>query len=388
MKTISYNGYDANLDLDLEAGVISGVVTNAATELHFQGQTIKEAFDAFILTINDYVASTPAKDSELSTPHIAIGDEAALKAGEAVVLEYDGFQATVRSELASGKIVGEISGDYGSTLIQGHDLESVRKDFKEKADCLYDLLIENNLPVPLLPEERVKLKTLAMSLRKFEAKFRDENYTPQDYLDYREALASTEQKQFTESVSTVFVWSSVNGPRTLDIGFQLEAILAKHDLRTEVLMGVCDGDVSSIDEFCKGILRALEARKSISASKPHAVANKEAISDSLIDFLIYVMVESSLENDFVLPNSFAVLLNMHLRVSSGQIMKAIFAKQNYSAVLLTSANHPDQRPSQTARQLGIDKATVSRIQSTEEYKRSFDFLKDGGLKKDRKPQSP
>jgi hypothetical protein len=386
MKTISYNGYEATLDLDLGAGVISGIVTNADTELHFQGQTISEAFDAFIDTINSYCARNVGTRSELNTLPIDAYEKAAIEAGEAVLLQYDGFQATVRREMASGKIVGEISGEYGSTPIHGHDLESVRSDFEEKADFLYELLIDKNLPVPFLSEERTKLKALAITLRKFEAKFRDESYTPQDYLDYREALASNEQSHFTESVSTVFVWSSANGPRTIQIGFHLKAALAKHDLSAEALVSVFDGDVSSVDEYCKGILRALETRKSISASKPHAVANKEAISDSLIDFLIYVMVESSLENEFVLPNSFAVLLNMHLRVSSGQIMKAIFANQNHSAVLLVSANYPDQRPSQTARQLGIDKATVSRIQGTEKYKNLFDLLRDGGLKKDRKPQ--
>jgi predicted HicB family RNase H-like nuclease len=54
MNTLQYDGYIATVDIDPEAGTLSGVVINTLATLHFSGHTLDELRTAFAETIADY----------------------------------------------------------------------------------------------------------------------------------------------------------------------------------------------------------------------------------------------------------------------------------------------------------------------------------------------
>jgi predicted HicB family RNase H-like nuclease len=54
MNTMTHDGYIAEIMLDEEAGLLSGIVLNTRATLHFAGKTVEELKAAFAETIEDY----------------------------------------------------------------------------------------------------------------------------------------------------------------------------------------------------------------------------------------------------------------------------------------------------------------------------------------------
>jgi predicted HicB family RNase H-like nuclease len=54
MTTMTHEGYIAEIDLDQDAGVLSGIVLNTRATLHFAGRSVDELRAAFADTIADY----------------------------------------------------------------------------------------------------------------------------------------------------------------------------------------------------------------------------------------------------------------------------------------------------------------------------------------------
>lgn len=55
MNTMNHLGYVAELSIDDDTGVISGIVANVRATLHFQGDTLESARAAFADTVDDYL---------------------------------------------------------------------------------------------------------------------------------------------------------------------------------------------------------------------------------------------------------------------------------------------------------------------------------------------
>jgi predicted HicB family RNase H-like nuclease len=54
MTTLTHDGYVAEIDIDEDAGLLSGSVINTRATLHFAGRTVEELKQAFADTIADY----------------------------------------------------------------------------------------------------------------------------------------------------------------------------------------------------------------------------------------------------------------------------------------------------------------------------------------------
>jgi predicted HicB family RNase H-like nuclease len=54
MNTMTHEGYIAEIDLDEETGLLSGIVLNTKATLHFAGKTVPELKQAFADTIAEY----------------------------------------------------------------------------------------------------------------------------------------------------------------------------------------------------------------------------------------------------------------------------------------------------------------------------------------------
>jgi predicted HicB family RNase H-like nuclease len=69
MNTMTHDGYIAEIMLDEEAGLLSGIVLNTRATLHFAGRTVEELKAAFADTIEDYRDWCKAEGKEPEKPY-------------------------------------------------------------------------------------------------------------------------------------------------------------------------------------------------------------------------------------------------------------------------------------------------------------------------------
>jgi predicted HicB family RNase H-like nuclease len=69
MNTMTHEGYIAEISLDEQAGLLSGIVLNTRATLHFTGRTVEELKAAFIDTIADYRDWCSAEGKQPEKPY-------------------------------------------------------------------------------------------------------------------------------------------------------------------------------------------------------------------------------------------------------------------------------------------------------------------------------
>jgi predicted HicB family RNase H-like nuclease len=69
MNTMTHDGYSADISLDEEAGLLSGIVLNTRATRHFAGHTVEELKTAFTDTIEDYRDWCKAEGKEPEKPY-------------------------------------------------------------------------------------------------------------------------------------------------------------------------------------------------------------------------------------------------------------------------------------------------------------------------------
>jgi predicted HicB family RNase H-like nuclease len=69
MNTITHDGYIAEISLDEQAGLLSGIVLNTRATLHFTGRTVEELKAAFVDTIEDYREWCKAEGKQAEKPY-------------------------------------------------------------------------------------------------------------------------------------------------------------------------------------------------------------------------------------------------------------------------------------------------------------------------------
>ncbi len=69
MTTLTHDGYVAEIDIDEEAGLLSGSVLDTRATLHFAGRTVEDLKRAFADTIADYRAWCASHGREPEKPY-------------------------------------------------------------------------------------------------------------------------------------------------------------------------------------------------------------------------------------------------------------------------------------------------------------------------------
>jgi predicted HicB family RNase H-like nuclease len=69
MNTMTHDGYSADISLDEEAGLLSGIVLNTRATLHFARRTVEELKSAFTDTIEHYRDWCKAEGKEPEKPY-------------------------------------------------------------------------------------------------------------------------------------------------------------------------------------------------------------------------------------------------------------------------------------------------------------------------------
>ena len=65
---LNHRGYLAVMEVDEDAGIIHGEVINTKDVITFQGETVKEATQAFIDSVEDYLAFCAERGEEPEKP--------------------------------------------------------------------------------------------------------------------------------------------------------------------------------------------------------------------------------------------------------------------------------------------------------------------------------
>ncbi len=69
MNTVTYKGYMARVEPDLDDGILVGRVINTRDIIGFHGQTISEPIESFHAAIDEYLEDCHKKGIEPNKPH-------------------------------------------------------------------------------------------------------------------------------------------------------------------------------------------------------------------------------------------------------------------------------------------------------------------------------
>ena len=68
MEILSYKGYIAKVDIDIEEGILSGRVMNIRDIIHFEAETLTQLEKEFKFSVDDYIAFCKEKGMEPEKP--------------------------------------------------------------------------------------------------------------------------------------------------------------------------------------------------------------------------------------------------------------------------------------------------------------------------------
>lgn len=141
--------------------------------------------------------------------------------------------------------------------------------------------------------------------------------------------------------------------------------LAKAKLPEGLVLGVLDGDEACIDELSQQLLDQLLARKQRTAKgETHLVRREEAIADSLVNYLAWIMLEVTRNHQLELRPQLVALLRSQLCGSSPGLFEGYEINQRRDQALLMACRiklaGEEPSLSKVAKLLGLPGSTVSR----------------------------
>jgi len=170
---------------------------------------------------------------------------------------------------------------------------------------------------------------------------------------------------------------------SFDVVIGLHEELKFHKIDYLVVAGVLDGDKSMVDELCLQLMERIEARRTLeSKGHKHLQSRKEAIPDTLVDFLIVFALEACEQFGHTAPSSLVILIRERLgRADPSRFEKYIVSQKRRLAISIAVGDF--QRGEKVsirrvARAMGYQPSTVKRWFTTSsleaEVKRFLPFF--------------
>lgn len=179
---------------------------------------------------------------------------------------------------------------------------------------------------------------------------------------------------------------------SFDVMLLLDKELRKHSIDPLLVAGVLDGNDLKLDELCLQIMESLEARCVLEKQgRTQLQARDEAISDSLIDFLIVFALEACEQVGLVPPASLVILTRERLGGSNpARYERYTVSQKKHTAVSIAMVHLEmglDISIRRVAKKMGVQPSTVKRWfpdDNFEEYVRRFkaDCEEVAAVKKD------
>jgi hypothetical protein len=150
-----------------------------------------------------------------------------------------------------------------------------------------------------------------------------------------------------------------------DVMLRLDGELRKYSINPRVVAKVLDGDDQMIDELCLQVMESLESRRSLELEgRKHVQARKEAIPDSLVDFLIVFAMEACEQHTLAIPPSLVILVRERLGGSNPARYEDFLVSQKRQGAIQLAINDIEKGGKVSIRRvakiLGVQPSTVKR----------------------------
>lgn len=150
-----------------------------------------------------------------------------------------------------------------------------------------------------------------------------------------------------------------------DVMLRLDGELRKHKIDPRVVAKVLDGNDLMIDELCLQVMESIEARRMLELEgRKHVQARKEAIPDSLVDFLIVFAMEACEQHALAVPPSLVILLRERLGGSNPARYEDFVVSQKRHGAIQLAINDLETGGKvsirRVAKLLGVQPSTVKR----------------------------
>jgi len=161
----------------------------------------------------------------------------------------------------------------------------------------------------------------------------------------------------------------------LDPLFALAEELVKHGIDPILVAGALDASEPAIDELSLRLMECLVARGKLSDTGPgHIEQRRNAISDTLINYLIVIMLEAmewNESNPIVVPSSLIVLIRDRLCGEFPDLRKTYLSREarDRAALLVANRFRPDETLSvrKLAALAGTSRGTAARWLADPEF---------------------
>jgi hypothetical protein len=158
--------------------------------------------------------------------------------------------------------------------------------------------------------------------------------------------------------------------------FALEDKFRKVGIDPDLIAAALDADEPSIDALCLHLLELLMARDKLPKDGPkHIEKRRNAISDTMVNYLISEMLESLDWHDetFRIPASLVVLIRHQLCTGIPDLHQEYLSRErrHNAALSFGQTLRPDERPSinKLATRVGIPRSTAARWLADKEFQR-------------------
>ena len=147
-----------------------------------------------------------------------------------------------------------------------------------------------------------------------------------------------------------------------------EKILERHDLQLQDIARSLDGDSEAVSRICLDLMDRVLQRKDLEKSgATHVVSSKQGISDALVNYLIWIMLESLVKNEIhSLPTDLIVLIGYQIGTFEGTKFDANIEHDGKRFAILFLAieclmNNQTPTMRKLASECGLNVSTVSRM---------------------------
>jgi hypothetical protein len=128
----------------------------------------------------------------------------------------------------------------------------------------------------------------------------------------------------------------------LDMLFALEQRFREHGIDPNLIAGTLDADEPSIDALSLRLMECLIARSKLPKDGPgHIAKRREAISDTLVNYLIAGMLEALDDNDAIvrIPRSLIVLIRQQLCGSNPDLHNEYVLREARQKAAIVAGHH-------------------------------------------------
>ena len=158
-----------------------------------------------------------------------------------------------------------------------------------------------------------------------------------------------------------------------DLLYFIISELESYDMDSLIIIGALRGDIGDMDGLCLILIKKLLDRKKLEKSgKTHIQSLKKGIPDSLLDFIIIMMLESCHRYLDVIPGSLIVLIRERFGGVNVSRIKKKRADDLQFSVALTVGLNPEWSDRKIAKLHGIDHSNIPKWRKENEFQSDID----------------